>query len=85
MTSRLTDEQRQALQNASGIGPVPVEDPTTHTTYILVRADFFEQGHADDGADPRVAYPFVDQVLRADDAHDPLLDEYQRLASLPRA
>ena len=88
MTPHLTDEQRHALQEASGTGPVSVDDPATHTTYILVRADLYEQGHlafADDTVNPRGAYPFVDQVLRADDALDPLLDGYQRLASLPRA
>lgn len=88
MNPHLTDEQRHALQQASGTGPVPVEDPATHTTYILVRADLYEQGHlafADDFSTPRAAYPFVGQVLQPDDANDPFLDGYQRLASLPRA
>ena len=85
MTPHLTDEQRQAIQAAFGTGPVSLEDPATHTTYVLVRADLYEQGDwasAHDLANLPATYPFVDQVLQGDDAHDPYLDEYQRLASL---
>jgi hypothetical protein len=88
MTPKLTDEQRQALEHAEGTGPVSVEDPATHTTYVLVRADFYEQSrlaNEDDDIDPAEVRPFVEEVMRDDDAHDPLLERYQRLASSPRS
>jgi hypothetical protein len=44
MTS-ITPEQRQALEQA-GDQPVPVADPQTETTYVLVRADVFQRMQA---------------------------------------
>lgn len=38
MTPKLTEEQRQALQQAPG-RPVPVEDDRTHQVYFLVERD----------------------------------------------
>jgi len=57
-------------------------DPATNTTYVLVRADVYEQMLGGKGEfDPRDTYPFVEQVMREDDDHDPLLAGYQRPAS----
>jgi hypothetical protein len=78
MTPEVTAEQRQALREADGAGPIQVVDPATQERYILVRADIYAQlqEQADD-FDPREAYPFVDKALREDDEHDPALDAYQ--------
>jgi len=78
MTPKLSDEQRQALRETADAGPVRVVDPLTNTEFILVRADVYQQmqGLLDE-FDPRQAYPFVDEVLREDDEHDPSLASYQ--------
>jgi hypothetical protein len=57
--------------------PVRVIDPATNVTYVLVRADVYEQmtGLVDE-FEPREGYPFVDKVLSDDDAQDPALDSY---------
>lgn len=38
MTSKLSEEQRQALQNRDG-GPVEVEDDRTQRMYVLIARD----------------------------------------------
>ena len=38
MTPKLSEEQRQAIQNRDG-GPVDVEDDRTHRMYVLVARD----------------------------------------------
>lgn len=38
MTPKLSEEQRQAIQNRDG-GPVEVEDDRTHRMYVLVARD----------------------------------------------
>jgi hypothetical protein len=86
MAPKLTEEQRQALHQAGDAGLVQVVDPTTNEIYVLLRADLYDQmtGGADD-FDPRETYPFVDQVMREDDADDPTLDGYQDLSRGSRA
>jgi hypothetical protein len=42
---------------------------------VLLRADVFERLR--DSLDPRDGYAFVNEVLREDDEHDPLLATYQ--------
>jgi PHD/YefM family antitoxin component YafN of YafNO toxin-antitoxin module len=37
----LTPEQRQAIEGA-GDEPVRVEDPVTHATYVLLKAEIYE-------------------------------------------
>lgn len=41
----LTPEMKQAVEKA-GDKPVRVEDPETHTTYLLVREDVYHRMHA---------------------------------------
>jgi hypothetical protein len=63
-----------------------VVDPATKTQYVLVRADVFEQMHgAAEEFDPRDTYPFVDAVMRDDDARDPTLAAYQPDRSTAKA
>jgi hypothetical protein len=50
--------------------------------FVLVRKDMFDRvrGVIEEW-DPRDAYPLVNNVMRDDDADDPLLDTYQRRRS----
>jgi hypothetical protein len=78
MAPSLTDQQRQALHATDDAGPVTVVDPTTHTQYVLVRADVFQDlQHSLQDVDPRAAYALVDRLMADDDAHDPTLASYQ--------
>jgi hypothetical protein len=65
MTPKLTDDQRQAIEEHGG-EPVYLVDTTTNATYVLMRAEQFEKVrmllHAE--FDPREVYPFVDRVMR---------------------
>jgi len=84
MTPDLTDQQRQALREANDAGPVTVVDPATHTQYVLLRADVFQElQHGNHDLEPPDAYPLVDRIMADDDAHDPLLAGYQD-GALPR-
>jgi hypothetical protein len=78
MSPNLTDQQRQALHEASDAGPVTVIDPATNTHYVLVRADVFQelQEWMRD-LEPQDAYPVVDRIMADDDACDPTLASYQ--------
>ena len=77
----LTPEQSQAVAR-SGDEPASIIDPETNTAYVLLRADVYERlrsaTDADD-FDPGETYPFIDEVMREDDANDPTLESYQRL------
>ena len=81
MTTKLSDELRLALEQDGGI-PVRLVDTTTNQGYVIMRADQYERVKAvfereDHDFDPREAYPFVDEVMREDDANDPTLESYQ--------
>jgi hypothetical protein len=81
MTTKLSDDLRLALEQGDG-GPVHLVDATTNAGYVIMRADQYEKvkgifEREKHDFDPREAYPFVDEVMREDDAHDPALDSYQ--------
>lgn len=81
MTPKLNQELRQALAQQSGL-PLTVEDPDTHTRYVLISLDTFERmqqllPHDDSDPDPRQVSLVVDQVMAEDDANDPTLQRYQ--------
>ena len=42
MKTQISDEQRQALQEAQNVGPIVVVDPATNATYYLVSANLYE-------------------------------------------
>lgn len=66
--------------------PLHVVDPATKTAYVLVRADVYEQLLAGTEVfDPRNTYPFIEDVMREDDARDPMLAGYQKITSKKRA
>jgi hypothetical protein len=45
LTMTLTPELKQAIEEA-GDEPVRVEDPETHTAYLIVREDVYRRMHA---------------------------------------
>jgi len=83
MTPKLTPDQRQAIEERHG-KPVYIVDADTQRTYVLLPAEQYDRIKAvfeDAGeADPREAYPLVDEVMREDDDEDPALAHYQRYA-----
>ena len=81
MKTKLPDELRLVLEQ-DGATPVHVVDAATNTCYVILRADQYEKVKAvferdDQDFDAREAYPFVDEVMREDDADDPALKSYQ--------
>lgn len=74
MSIELSADQLQAAMR----GPVHITDPETNQSYVVLRADVYEQmAYCDDDFDPREAYPFIDRVMAEDDANDPYLESYQ--------
>jgi hypothetical protein len=73
----LTNEQRHELQD-----PEPLAiDPLTGQTYVLVRKEIYERLKALltlDDYDPDEGAAYVNEVMAEDDAHDPLLESYQK-------
>lgn len=66
---------KQAVSSGT---PIEIFDPATNEVYYLISAEQFQRlAGAADNFDPRDAYPFVDRVMAADDADDPLLESYQ--------
>jgi len=85
MNLKLTDDQRQAIEDHGGT-PIYVVDDMTNASYVLMRADQFERVKGfleENDFDPREAYPFVERVMREDDANDPTLESYQNLSGRP--
>jgi hypothetical protein len=84
MTPQLSQELRHALAIQPG-QPLQIEDPETHTRYVLVQLEVFERlQHAMDyelsEPAPQEFYPLVDRVMQEDDLHDPSLESYQQLS-----
>lgn len=72
----LTPELRQAIAQ-SGDEPIRLVDPETNTTYVVVRADIYEQYKAEaDDIDIRAMYPLIDEVFGREGWDDPAMDIY---------
>jgi len=85
MTPKLTDDQRKAIEEHGGT-PVYLVDAATNASYVLLRAEQYEQlseRFESEAFNPRETYPFVDRVLAEDDAHDPALASYQNVIKRP--
>jgi hypothetical protein len=85
MILNLTDDQRRAIEEQAGT-PIPFFDAATNTRYVLLRADQYEKVRALLEAEdfhPRETYPFIDEVMREDDALDPTLESYQDSTGRP--
>lgn len=73
----LTPEQRRAIERA-GEQPVRVEDPETHASYVLLKAEVYERLRAvldDADFDVRETYPIVWNLMK-EDWEDPAMDVY---------
>jgi hypothetical protein len=84
MTTNLSDDLREALDNAAG-GPFRLVDSKTNVSYVIMRADEYEKlkqmvEYDAREFDPSEAYAFVDEVMKDDDAHDPALESYQSVS-----
>lgn len=73
----LTKEQRRQLEC-----PEPVAmDPETQQTYVLVRKELYKRLKAllaVDDYDAEEGVGYINEVMAEDDAHDPLLESYQK-------
>jgi hypothetical protein len=81
MTTPLSDEQRQALQE-QGATPLRVLDAETNTLYVLLRADLYERVKPlfeEDDFDVSEMYPLMDEVARQEGWDDPDMDVYNEL------
>jgi hypothetical protein len=78
----LTEKQCQELNH-----PEPLAiDPGTNETYVLVRKAVYERmkcSLALDDYDPDEGAAYVNEVMTADDAKDPLLESYQHYGKHP--
>jgi hypothetical protein len=73
----LTTEQRRQLECPE---PLAV-DPETRQTYVLVRKEVYERFKAllaVDDYDAEEGVGYINEVMAEDDAHDPLLESYQK-------
>jgi hypothetical protein len=73
----LTAEQSRELKE-----PEPIAiDPETRQTYVLVRKEVYERLRrllALDDYDPEEGLGHINEIMAEDDAHDPLLESYQK-------
>jgi hypothetical protein len=79
MTPTLTEELRRALARQPG-EPLQVEDPVTHTRYVLVRLELYEQWQRAMNFDttepnPRDFYPAFAEAVK-DDLDAPGMELY---------
>ena len=78
MTTRLTDDLRQALEQPDGT-PVHVVDADTQMWYVVMLADQYEKVRSlfeEEAFDPRELYPLVEQSLMRAGWDDPDMDAY---------
>jgi hypothetical protein len=78
MTTKLTDDLRQALEQ-EGSNPVYLVDATTNANYVIMRADQYEKVKAlfeEEEFNPRELYPLVERSLLKAGWDDPAMDEY---------
>ncbi len=74
----LSDELREAVLAHPG-EPVQIVDPTTHEKFVLVQSATYGRMKRVvlDDFNPRVGMAMMNEVMAADDAHDPYLASYQ--------
>lgn len=66
MNLQLTDDMRQAIEAAGG-SPVYIADPTTNTSYVIVRAEDFEKMKTDNDSDEVSSmYPLLAEIAPED-------------------
>jgi hypothetical protein len=78
MTPKLSNEQRQAIEEQHG-GPVLVVDGVTHEQYVLLPAEIYQRLRLfveAEGFDIRETYPLQDNVAAEAGWDDPAMDDY---------
>lgn len=73
----LTPELRRQIEQA-GDEPVRIEDPDTHETYVILKAQVYERLRTvfdDSEFDPKETYPLAWQAMK-EDWEDPAMDVY---------
>ncbi len=73
---RLTPQQHSQLPTQAASVTRAV-DPASNVEYVLMRADFYERLFALFAADSAA---LMNEVMAEDDANDPYLESYQRIA-----
>jgi hypothetical protein len=73
--TKLPQELHEALARQQGKQLLQVEDPVTHTRYVLVPLEVYQQLQQAIDDDPRAAYPLADEVFR-EDWDNPQMAEY---------
>ena len=81
MTLTLTPEQHDALVNAADASAVPVLDPASNASYVLVPQEVYRRlVHFDDSElDVEEAYPAMMEVAAKAGWNDPEMDVYDKL------
>ena len=79
MSLELTPEQLQAAAQ----GPVHLTDPTTNATYVLLRAQDYEELVDDLDIDMHTVARLVDEVMAEDDAIHPAFETQQQHRKQP--
>jgi hypothetical protein len=79
----LPDELRQAVMEQAG-KPVPLLDPATRETFVLVRSELYEQlarlDYDDGDQSVAEAYPLLDEMAAKAGRDNPAMDIYNDLA-----
>jgi hypothetical protein len=66
MNLQLTDDLRQAIEAAGG-SPVYIADPTSNTSYVILRAEDFEKMKAGSESDDVASmYPLLAEIAPED-------------------
>ena len=80
MTLTLTAEQHAALATAADSSAVPVLDPASNTSYVLVPQEVYRRlvPYDDSEFDISEAYPLMDEVAKNAGWDDPELDVYNQ-------
>jgi hypothetical protein len=79
----LTEAQRKALQEEA---PPRLVDPTTNETYVLLRAELYDRLKGlleEDLPSMEEVGLLLEEVMKEDDANDPLLESYQKYLEQP--
>ena len=80
MATVLSEQERQALENAGG-QPLQVVDPDTQRVYYLISGEQYEKIRAllvEEEFDPRELYPLIAKTAGEAGWNEPMMDDYDR-------
>lgn len=67
------------LKTINETGHARLEDPDTHESYVVLKADIYDRMRSLIEPDARDSYPLAMKVFGADGWDDPVMDEYNTL------